>query len=149
MSDSINNQDFERVHDYLYDPFNDVESFINIGYSGEEPEYRRVPGSSPYVLKMFGIPLQESPTTVEVWLVSGPTQLTEVSESVTPGVNEYRVNYTFGYIEFNSAQTDADIYINYKSRGSVNMRSLLDTVQDEILAMNMAFGNISSNNYDN
>lgn len=141
MSDSISNPDFESVEDYRYDPFTDTENPKNIGLLGEPPEYRRIPSNSPYWLKLFFIPVDDNPSTLEVWKIGSPdVELTQVAETVTPAIGEFRCNYEYGLLDFNANEAGIDIYINYKGRGSSNMRLLLDTIQDEIIAFNMIFG---------
>lgn len=67
--------------------------------------------SSPNTIRLYEVPLQESPSSVAI------PGFTEVLGS--PGTLEYRVDYTNGRITFNATQNGNTVFVTYKGRGSI------------------------------
>jgi hypothetical protein len=134
--------DYDDIVDFRYDPFANGGQgefqpigigFASVGYGSKAAEVRQVPNSAPYVIKLYEVPYQLTASATEI--TKGATTFTEVSQSVTPSSNQYRVvyydNLAMGEIQFNSAQAGEEVTIKYYGLGHTLQKISLDTrVQD-------------------
>jgi hypothetical protein len=102
-----------------------------VGYGSRAAETRLVPATSPFVVKLYEMPQLNAPSTTDITLEVGGTQLQEVSIADTPGNLEYRVVYPdalgVGLIEFNSGQAGQNVVIKYYGLGHITQKISLDT----------------------
>lgn len=133
------NPDYINIHDFRYNPFTGVYTPKTIGSGGNPYERRKIPSSSPYVLKLFELPQLNSPTSTEIWLIPAPTgtQLTETDTS--PSAGEFRVDYDYGYVEFNSAQSGQEIDIAYYGLGTINQEALWLAIEKQMITYGFIF----------
>lgn len=115
---------------YRWDPFNDVSTAINI------IERRRIPGKSPYVIRLNEVPLKAEPSTMSVKVITnidssntpsyGAT-FTEVA--ATPSAGQFRPDYSTGangdnswnagLVEFSSSNASTWVEISYQGTGTL------------------------------
>jgi len=123
------------MSDSRYNPFDETWSPRGFGYDMDvDPENRDIPSSSPYFVTLWEQPRKDTPSTMVVYDNDTETTLTEVDATVSPGANEYRVNYTgerAGLIEFNSAQGGDNIDISYYGLGNNALVRSLYSVEEK------------------
>jgi hypothetical protein len=132
---------FSDVANYRYNPFTDKFSPNVISN-----ENRTIPASPPYQVVLFESPQENSPSTTNITLTIGGTQLTEVSKTTTPGNLQYRVNYdeqSNGIVEFNSGQAGLEVDIDYYGLGTLYSK---DAVEALLFDGTKTFENITVTN---
>lgn len=116
------------IRNYRFDPFAASTSFQVISN-----EYHAIPGSGTYWVRLKEVPDEaytEPTSGTPVYVrTSGGTPFTEVSGS--PGLNEFRVDYTYksGWVQFNSGNAGNVILVNYRGTGSPITAELLNALQ--------------------
>jgi hypothetical protein len=132
---------FSDVANYRYNPFTDTFSPNVISN-----ENRTIPASPPYQVVLFESPQENSPSTTNITLTIGGTQLIEVSKTTTPGNLQYRVNYdeqSNGIVEFNSGQAGLEVDIDYYGLGTLYSK---DAVEALLFDGTKTFENITVTN---
>lgn len=81
-----------------------------------------VPSSSPFTVKLIEVPYPDSPSSVSI---PGFVETT----SSSPGIGKFYVNYSSGYLTFNSADADTPVFVSYRGRGSIVDAVDVDTIQ--------------------
>lgn len=95
-------------------------------------EIHTITSSSPYQVKLIEIPLLESPSSVicEVNNGMGYAPRTETTTTVIAGT--FKVDYSTGYVTFNSADSGFLARITYYGRGSIVDATDINSVQTAI-----------------
>jgi hypothetical protein len=78
---------------------------------------------------VYGIILQDRPSPTTVVIVENNTAQTPFTEVLTtPSANQYRVSYTRGIVQFNSANAGDVVAVNYSGRGTNVTLELLQAI---------------------
>jgi hypothetical protein len=131
---------YDDIVDIRWDPFanggiGDWQPFgigqPSVGFGSRSAEIRQIPASAPYRIKLYELPQLNLPSTTDITLEIGGTQLQEVSVSDSPGNLEYRVVYPdalgAGEAEFNLGQAGQNVIIRYYGLGHIIQKISLDT----------------------
>jgi len=117
-----------QIRNYRFNPFTATNTFTVI-----TDEVHAIPSSSPYWVRLHEVPDQSytdptSGTPVYIRNADGMV-FTEVSGS--PGLNEFRVDYTYktGWVEFNSGNAGEIILVCYRGTGSPVEAEIVNALQ--------------------
>ena len=131
--------EYDSIQDFSYNPFTCVCTPISVGYDGADCEVRTIPNSSPYFIKMYHAPIENSPSYTDIYI--GATQLTEIAATQCPTNNQYRVNYVEkgrGIAEFHPNQKGCEACLCYCHVGTMLSKDALDVRLNVYCGVNCA-----------
>lgn len=131
--------EYDSIQDFSYNPFTCKCTPISVGYDGANCEVRTIPNSSPYFVKMYHAPIENSPSYTDIYI--GATQLTEIAATQCPANNQYRVNYVEkgrGIAEFHPNQKGCEACLCYCHVGTMLSKDALDVRLNVYCGVNCA-----------
>lgn len=121
---------YDDIEDFRYNPFSGEFTPKLIGYGGNPAEVRQIPSSSPYWIKLYESPLEDTPSKTRIIRNDTSITLTEVSKTTIPSTNQYRVNYDElgnGIVDFHPSLSGVEVSISYYGLGHLFQKISLDT----------------------